>query len=497
MKRVFVLAAACMFVLGATSVQVLAQTQAKAQATVVNGFVVAVTVTDGGSGYGQAPNVTFVGGGGSGATATAILNQGSVSQIVVLTAGSGYTNALAVVVDPPPVITQSQATALASVLNGFVVSVTVTDGGSGYSLVPNVAFTGGGGSGATATAILSNASVARIVVLTAGAGYTNAPTVAIDPPVVQATLSLDMLARVTVQGQVGQSYTVQYTDTLSQTNSWQSLATVTLTNSTQYVIDVSSAGKPNRYYRAIPVAVFNPDSANLVYIQPGTFVMGSPAAEVGHDADESPLTTVTLTDGFFMRKTLVTQQEYLAVMGNNPAYWVGDLRRPVEVVGYGDATNFCQKLTTNAAQAGNLPAGMVYRLPTEAEWEYACRAGTTNRFFFGDDPGYTNLVNYAWCPLNSGGMTHPVATKLPNPWGLYDMGGNVWEWCWGSYTSSLPGGSQTNPVTPVTGANGVLRGGSWFHSPDNCRSAARNYWGYNVPNYSIGFRVVLAKPIPQ
>jgi len=144
MKRVFVLAAACMFVLGATSVQVLAQTQAKAQATVVNGFVVAVTVTDGGSGYGQAPNVTFVGGGGSGATATAILNQGSVSQIVVLTAGSGYTNALAVVVDPPPVITQSQATALASVLNGFVVSVTVTDGGSGYSLVPNVAFTGGG-----------------------------------------------------------------------------------------------------------------------------------------------------------------------------------------------------------------------------------------------------------------------------------------------------------------------------------------------------------------
>jgi formylglycine-generating enzyme required for sulfatase activity len=497
MKRIFALAAACVFVLGVTSMQVLAQTQAKGLATVANGFVVAVSVTDGGSGYAHAPNVTFVGGGGSGATATAVLSQGSVSQIVVLTAGFGYTNTPSVVIDPPQVITQSQATALASVLNGFVVSVTVTDAGSGYTLVPNVAFTGGGGSGATATAVLSTGTVAKIVVLSAGAGYTNAPTVTIDPPVMQAALSLDMLARVKLEGAVGTTYAVEFTDSLAQTNSWQLLANVTLTNSVQYIIDTSSAGKPDRFYRANPISMFNPDPNSLVWVAAGTFVMGSPDSEVGRSAAEGPLTTVTLTSGYFIRKYVVTQQEYQAVMGVNPSNFPGD-QRPVEMVVFQDAVTFCQKLTTNAAQAGNLPAGMVYRLPTEAEWEYACRAGTTNRFYFGDDPNYTQLPNYAWYVANSGAATHPVGQKLANPLGLYDMSGNVWEWCWGSYTSSLPGGALTDPAPPVVAANGgVVRGGSWYHSPESCRSAARSWWSYGLANGAIGFRVVLAKPLAQ
>jgi eukaryotic-like serine/threonine-protein kinase len=172
----------------------------------------------------------------------------------------------------------------------------------------------------------------------------------------------------------------------------------------------------------------------MVWIPPGTFLIGSPEDEVDRSENEGPQTQVTLTQGFWMGKHEVTQGEYLAVVGSNPSYFNGvqgetdygtDLNRPVESVSWDDAVAYCAALTARERAAGRAPMSYAYRLPTEAEWEYACRAGTTTRFSYGDDPGYTHLRDYAWYEGNSERQTHPVGQKLPNPWGLYDMHGNV------------------------------------------------------------------------
>ena len=181
-------------------------------------------------------------------------------------------------------------------------------------------------------------------------------------------------------------------------------------------------------------------------------------------------------------------------MGNNPSSFKGTPNLPVESVSWLDATNFCARLTERERQAGRLPEGKVYRLPTEAEWEYACRAGTTTRFSFGDDPQGTELEKYAWYDGNSGRQTHPVGTKLPNPWGLYDMHGNVFEWCQAWYSDSLPGGSVTDPQGASSGTSRALRGGSWNDSAGVCRSAYRGRFRPGGRDWDVGFRVCLAAP---
>lgn len=235
----------------------------------------------------------------------------------------------------------------------------------------------------------------------------------------------------------------------------------------------------------------------MVWIKPGTFVMGSPTGEVDHyEYYEGPQTVVTLTRGFWMGQHLVTQGEYVTVVGSNPSFFTGDLNLPVESVAWTDATNYCGLLTQSERSAGRLPANWVYRLPTNAEWEYACRALTTTRTYWGDDPGYTNMVNQAWYKENSNGQTHPVGQKPPNPWGLADMEGNLWEWCQ-DWFDVYPGGSVTDPQGPASSSNGrrVGRGGSWYDDAIWSRSAARYDFLPDNPYYPemMGFRVVLAR----
>ena len=233
---------------------------------------------------------------------------------------------------------------------------------------------------------------------------------------------------------------------------------------------------------------------DMIWINPGTFTMGSPEDELGRSGDEDQH-QVTLTQGYWLGKFEVTQAQYEAVMGTNPSNWKGaDL--PVEQVSWNDAMDFCAKLTAIEKAAGRLPEGYEYTLPTEAQWEYACRAGTTTALNSGknlsDEAQCPEMDSVGWYDGNSDEMTHPVGQKQPNAWGLYDMHGNVWEWCLDWYEEDYPTSAVTDPTGPDTGSKRIIRGGTWYYYAIICRSAYRNY---STPDYSdndYGFRVALA-----
>lgn len=318
-----------------------------------------------------------------------------------------------------------------------------------------------------------------------------------------------------IEGEIGKTISIEYADAL-QSGAWRALTNLVVTSTPHLFADLNTAGVEKRFYRlAAPGNLpANPDPARLVWIPPGTFTMGSPAGEQDRYAWEGPQTVVTLTKGFFMGKYEVTQREYLAVMGTNSSYFVegrivtttppppvlpppieGDLNRPAEWVSWYDAVSYCRKLTEQERAAGRLPAGWEYRLPTEAQWEYACRAGTKTRFYYGDDPLYSLLDFYGWHFPRSSKITHPVGQKIPNAWGLYDMAGNVGEWCLDWY-ATYPGGSVTDPLGPALGTSHVIRGGSWLYYAVLCRSAYRYYTFPDYVDGNIGFRVVLVQGQP-
>lgn len=220
----------------------------------------------------------------------------------------------------------------------------------------------------------------------------------------------------------------------------------------------------------------------MVPVQGGTFTMGC-TSEQGSDCDndERPAHRVTVST-FYMSKYEITQKQWVEIMGSNPSNFRGD-NLPVEQVSWEDVQDFIRKL--------NLKTGKQYRLPTEAEWEYAARGGTKSKGY--KYSGSNTLSTVAWYDDNSGSTTHPVGSKMPNELGLYDMSGNVWEWCgdwygdrYGNYGSS----AQTNPAGPSSGSYRVLRGGSWFNIARNCRVSYRDAdYPYPRPG-RIGFRLV-------
>jgi formylglycine-generating enzyme required for sulfatase activity len=246
----------------------------------------------------------------------------------------------------------------------------------------------------------------------------------------------------------------------------------------------------HQFYRV----VLQPPPTNMVFIPANTFLMGSPAGELHRQANEGPQTTVTLTRGFWIGKYEVTQGEYLSLMSTNPSQFPGDLSRPISSVSWPDATNYCWNLTQRELAAGRISPGSQYRLPTEAEWECAARAGTTTRFSYGDDPDYSSLMNYAWQTVDDGLTVHPVGQKLPNPWGLYNTMGNVFEWCQ-NWLGPLPGGEVTDPTGPDSNPIGwkIMRGGAFDYGAGACRSANRLFFANHpaLTDWNLGFRVVL------
>jgi len=218
----------------------------------------------------------------------------------------------------------------------------------------------------------------------------------------------------------------------------------------------------------------------LVLIPAGKFLMGSPSGESGRYDREGPQRGVTLSKPFYMGVYEVTQEQYQAMMGNNPSKFKGSTQ-PVEQVSWDDAVDFCQRLSQKT--------GGTVRLPTEAEWEYACRADSRTRFCFGDSDN--RLGHYGWYGSNSGSRTHSVGQKKPNDWSLYDMHGNVYEWCADRYGDSYANANAVDPHGPDSGTDRVLRGGCWFYFPQLCRSAYRAKAGPGHRGYGFGFRVVL------
>jgi len=229
----------------------------------------------------------------------------------------------------------------------------------------------------------------------------------------------------------------------------------------------------------------------FVWIEPGTFTMGSPSSEPGRYDHEGPQHEVTISRGFYLGKYEITQEQWEAVMGTTPwsdrNFVRANPAHPAVFISWNDVQAFIHRLNEAAGDS-------LFRLPTEAEWEYACRAGTMTRWSFGDDEG--QLGNYAWYAGNAWdageNYGHPVGTKLPNPWGLYDMHGNVFEWvqdCYGSYTS----GSQVDPTGPADGSLRVDRGGAICCPPHHVRSANRGDGSPDYPAPSVGARLLKIK----
>jgi formylglycine-generating enzyme required for sulfatase activity len=255
----------------------------------------------------------------------------------------------------------------------------------------------------------------------------------------------------------------------------------------------------------LELEITNSIGMTLVAIPPGTFIMGS--AEDGLVTHQ-----VTLSQPFYLGIHEVTNGQWLSVMGSVPSRWK-DGNRPVETVDWHDVNEFCRRLSSLPKEEKE---GRVYRLPTESEWEYACRAGTTTSYSYGDEEG--QLGDYAWFANNSGNVvldakklllaskdkrsnddrleryqcrTHPVGRKRPNSWGLFDMHGNVWEWC-SDWYGDYPMVAVTDPQGPVQGSVRIRRGGPWNDPAECCRSAYRDFRGPTHTSHSLGFRLALS-----
>jgi formylglycine-generating enzyme required for sulfatase activity len=255
----------------------------------------------------------------------------------------------------------------------------------------------------------------------------------------------------------------------------------------------------------VPQATPRPPGDELVLTLPGTtevkltmrripagsFIMGLPTEQTrreirsfnipGPVPDQGPTHEVTLSKAFYMGVYEVTQEQWEAVIGKNPAHFGGNPKHPVESVSWDDIQAFLEKLNTMGLGT--------FRLPAEAEWEYACRADTTTSFYWGNDPDGGMIAEYAWFDRNSREATHPVGQKKPNPWGLYDMGGNVFELCQ-DFAGDYPSESQTDPAGPESGSDRISRGGCWCYPSRWCRSALRQRHSPSRGYKWYGFRLV-------
>jgi formylglycine-generating enzyme required for sulfatase activity len=229
----------------------------------------------------------------------------------------------------------------------------------------------------------------------------------------------------------------------------------------------------------------------FVFIPAGAFTMGSPDSNhpYSRNKDEKPAHRVMISKPFYMGKYEVTQGQWEAVMGANPSRFKGT-RRPVEYVSWKDIQTFIEKLNQQERQSN----GVLCHLPTEAQWEYAARAGSTTAYHFGDDPA--DLYHYDWYAGNAGGTTHPVGRRKPNAWGLYDMYGNVSEWVQDGRRNYKQDAVTDPQGQTFADAERVIRGGNWLSQARVARSASRKWFHPSLSLVGVGFRCLSPAPSP-
>jgi formylglycine-generating enzyme required for sulfatase activity len=249
------------------------------------------------------------------------------------------------------------------------------------------------------------------------------------------------------------------------------------------VFGIFAAGCPNEGHQAGDVAIFA--GIEFVWCPSGVFWMGQEESTLSAGIVETPRHLVVFDTGFWMSKYEITQKQWQDVTGSNPSTFKSE-NRPVEMVSWLDAQTFIAVLNTENP-------GEHFRLPSEAEWEYACRAGSNTRFYWGDDPTYADVPNHAWFHDNSDLVTHDVGGKLPNAWGLHDMSGNVWEWTqdwWhDDYEGAPSDGSAWVTEVPGLSHNRVLRGAAYNYENYHCQSACRGIYPLDGKSSSYGFRL--------
>lgn len=290
-----------------------------------------------------------------------------------------------------------------------------------------------------------------------------------------AELAIELVPKLTLRAVAGSTVGVESAPGVD--GPWDMWTNVVVGTNEAVLVDLSP-GAAARFYR-----VGSAGPPGFAWIPAGVFVMGSPGTEPDRWPDETEH-EVTLSRGYWMCDHEVTQAEYLEVTGSNPSFFKGDPGRPVEWVTWGDAAEYCRRLTERERAAGRITSRQEYRLPTEAEWEHAARAGTTGA-------RHGELDEVAWWLGNAGAMPQHGQGKAPNAWGLHDMLGNVREWC-ADWAGSYPGGNATDPTGPTTGSDRIVRGGSWGQDASACRSAFRDKVAPGTHSGNLGFRVAFS-----
>ena len=282
-----------------------------------------------------------------------------------------------------------------------------------------------------------------------------------------------LISRVSSVGRLGISQTTQTTQTTQKTITMKLPTLLFVLLCALLSVQCSKSGDLKNLGDIIDGDKTTIDGMKMVFVKGGMFAMGDIWGD--GESDEEPVHYVTVSD-FYIGKYEVTQAQWKSIMGSNPSNWKGD-NLPVESVSWNDIQEFIKKL--------NAKTGKKYRLPTEAEWEYAARGGYNYKY-----SGSDTLTDVAWYYDNSGQKTHPVGQKRPNKLGVYDMSGNVWEWCqdwYGDYSSA----SQTSPTGPSSGSYRVLRGGSWLNDARSCCVSHRGCFTPSSRYIDLGFRLVL------
>ena len=261
-------------------------------------------------------------------------------------------------------------------------------------------------------------------------------------------------------------------------NFYAAIAKVALVVSVFFMAGCDGGQAPPPAPVAPKPAVFDP-SMSMRAFKPGQFIRVTSARQ-----------RVSITRGFWMGTHEVTQREFESVMGSNPSFFKGE-NLPVDKVSFEQAVAFCKALTTGDRKAGRIAANMIYRLPTEAEWEYACLAGATTAFSFDDSEAESDA--HAWSAENADDKTNPVGQKKPNGKGLYDMHGNVWEWVMDWFAAHPKAEQLVDPTGPTEGKHRVFKGGGWYHEAKYARSTSRFMMEPGMSINFVGFRVVLAE----